>query len=324
MRLVIVPIDEAAGGILVHNVADGQGHKALPKGHQIGVEDIAKLRALGREQVYVAQLEPGEVRENEAVTRIARAAAGKQVSLTQANSGRVNVAAAARGIFKINAAALARLNSIDGVALATVPANLAVEPKKMVATIKTIGLGLPERALQAVEAFRREEGPTLWVQPLPTARVALILTGSPEARRRVEETFTPPIRGRVEELGGQLAAYEYSAEDAAAIAASLTRALANGADCVILAGETSIMDADDVTPRGIKAAGGRIEVFGAPVEPGNLLLLAYCGEVPVIGAPGCVKSREMNVVDLILPRLLAGERVSRADVLELANGGLLL
>ena len=113
-------------------------------------------------------------------------------------------------------------------------------------------------------------------------------------------------------------------EDADAIGETLEKMLAQGAQIVILAGETSIMDADDITPRGVQRAGGTIELYGAPVEPGNLLLLAYCGEVPVIGAPGCIKSRETNAVDLILPRLLAGERVTREDVNALAEGGLLI
>jgi molybdenum cofactor cytidylyltransferase len=324
MRLTIAPIEQSVGGILVHNVADGEGHKALPKGHQLTTADIEKLRALGKTVVYVARLEPGDVRENEAVARIGRAVAGENISATQATAGRVNLLATARGVLKLDDATLTRLNSIDGVTVATLPAHTLVETKRMLATIKTIGLALRESALQQVESLASERGSAIWVRALAAARVAVILTGSDEARQRVQETYSEPIRARVEELDGQIFSRAYVEEDANAIAEAVSGAMENGADCVILAGETSIMDADDITPRGIIAAGGAIELYGAPVEPGNLLLLAYCGKVPIVGAPGCVKSRETNVVDLILPRLLSGERVSRADVIALANGGLLI
>jgi molybdopterin biosynthesis enzyme len=162
------------------------------------------------------------------------------------------------------------------------------------------------------------------VRALPNARVAVIFSGSEEARGRIEKTFTPAIQGRVEELGASIVSTEYVQHEENAIAAAIERARGQTVDCVIIAGETSIMDASDVTPGGIQRAGGVIEAYGAPVEPGNLLLLAYADHLPIIGAPGCVKSRDTNVVDLILPRLLAGERVGKKDIVALANGGLLI
>ncbi len=324
MRLATVKIEDAVGGILVHNVADADGHKALTKGHKLTPEDTQKLRALGKTEVYVAQLNADDVREDDAVRRLAQAIVGLNLEATPAVSGRINLLAKMRGILKLNAGALERFNSLEGVAVATIPAHGVVGPKKMVATIKTIGLALPERTLQEAEAVAHECGPAIWVRSLPKTRVAVILTSDPQARRRVHDTYGEPIRARVQELGGEIVSSASVDEDSGAIAQAIQRALMDNADCVILAGQTSIMDADDITPRGIKGAGGTIELYGAPVEPGNLLLLAYCGETPVVGAPGCVKSRETNVVDLILPRLLAGEHVSRADVAALANGGLLI
>jgi molybdenum cofactor cytidylyltransferase len=324
MRLAIVPIEQSIGGILVHNVADAEGRNALMKGHQLTPADVDKLRSLAKTEVYVAILESGDVRENDAAGRIGRLVAGENTSVTAASGGRVNLLATTRGVINQNGEALRRLNSIDGVTMASRPDHTVVEPKGMLATIKTIGLALPERALRQVEAIAHEHGTAIGLRALTAARVAVILTGSAEARRRVQDTFAGPIRSRVEELGAHIVSSVYVEEEAGAVAEAVSHATENGAECVILAGETSIMDADDVTPRGIKAAGGTIEVYGAPVEPGNLLLLAYRGQVPIIGAPGCVKSRDTNVVDLILPRLLSGERVSRADVIAMANGGLLI
>jgi molybdenum cofactor cytidylyltransferase len=327
-----VGIEDAVGGVLIHNIADAQGHKALSKGHRLIERDVETLRALGKTSVVVGLFEAGDVGENEAASRIARAVAGVNVALSAVSGGRINLMANTHGILKVNDEALNEINSLDGVTLATIPANTVVAPKKMVATIKTIGLAIPEQNLNAVEEIaRRTASPAerkvtnaIEIREFRHTRVAVILTGSEEARDRVQKTFMPAIQSRVEELGSGIVLRDYVEHEPTAIAGAIERARAENVECVILAGETSIMDASDVTPSGIVQAGGKIEVYGAPVEPGNLLLLAYADDLPIIGAPGCVKSRDVNVVDLILPRLFAGERVRKRDVVVLANGGLLI
>ena len=320
MRLENIPIDQAIGAILVHNIVDAEGRKALSKGKLVRAEDVDKLRALGKQSVYVAIPEPGDVREDEAATRLAQLVAGDKIERSKPSGGRVNFYATERGFIRTNATNLKRINELDGITLATVRNFTPVAPKKLIATLKTIGLALPETTLRAAE----EIGVVLTIAPVSDQKVAIILTGSENGRARVREVFAPPIRARVEELGAQVMVEDYVTEEEGAIANAIEAATRAGAQMIILAGETSIMDAGDITPRGIQRAGGQIELYGAPVEPGNLLLLAYYGAVPIIGAPGCMKSRETNVVDLILPRLLAGERVSRADVVALADGGLLI
>jgi len=317
-------IDQAVGGVLIHNIADAQGHKALHKGHRLTSADIEKLRALGKTQVFVGIFDEGDISENEAATRIARAVTGENVTSSAVTTGRINLFATVRGLLHINADALNEINSMDGITIATIPAHTVVEPKKMLATIKTIGLAFTETSLQNVEQIGKDAQGVIHVHELQPSRVAVILTGSAEARAGVEKSLMPAIRGRVEELGSHIILQEYVEHHRDAISNAVRRALEQHVDCVIIAGETSIMDASDVTPMGIVQAGGRIEVYGAPVEPGNLLLLAYANNVPIMGAPGCVKSRDTNVVDLILPRLLAGERLRKRDIVALANGGLLL
>lgn len=323
MKLTHLPISESIGGILIHNIADRTGRKALPKGHQLRAEDLDKLASLGLETVFVGVLETGDLRENQAAERIASAVSGDNISLSAASGGRVNLHSTTRGVFYVHPL-LDQVNSFPGITVATIPAHSIVEPRKMVATVKTIGLAIPEETVAGVEAICRETQGILAVRPMRQLKVAVILSGSQEAKDRVERTFISPIQSRVEDLQGVILSLEYVEHESEPIAEAIRRALAGGADCVIIAGETSIMDEGDVTPEGIRLAGGKIETFGAPVEPGNLLLLAYAGQVPIIGAPGCVKSRDTNVVDLILPRLFAGEHLARRDIIALANGGLLL
>jgi molybdenum cofactor cytidylyltransferase len=324
MQLKHISIDNAIGAILVHNIVGADGRKALAKGHVITADDITKLRTLGKDLVYVAVLDPGDMREDDAATQLARTVAGDGIELSKPSGGRVNLYATQNGFLKINRDALKRVNELQGVTLATIPRYSPLAPRKMIATLKTVGLALPEATLREAEKIVGARGKMLDVVPCHIENVAVVLTGSESGKARTQETFAPPIRARVEALGAHVMAEAFVNEDADAIAATLVAVLGAGAQLVIIAGETSIMDANDITPHGIKQIGGNIELYGAPVEPGNLLLLAYIGSTPIIGAPGCIKSREMNVVDLILPPLFAGERVTRQDVIELAEGGLLV
>jgi molybdopterin biosynthesis enzyme len=199
-----------------------------------------------------------------------------------------------------------------------------IQAGKIVATIKIIPFAVVERHLRAAEAVAREARGVVSVRPLKSIAAALILTGGPAGKAKTIAAFEPAIRSRLEALGATLLKPTYYiAEDREEIAHTLRQAVRQGAGLVIIAGETSIMDINDITPQGIVQAGGRVEHYGAPVEPGNLLLLAYLGDVPVIGAPGCARSKSTNIMDLILPRLLTGERLTRKDIIALGNGGLL-
>ncbi|NTU86338.1 MAG: molybdopterin-binding protein, partial [Chloroflexales bacterium] len=221
-------------------------------------------------------------------------------------------------------------NELDGLAVATLPAHRLVRPGGDLATIKVIPFAVPEAALRCAEAAGHSAGGVLRVRPLSLRRVGVVLVSSPAARLRVERGVYPAIEGRVAELGGAILACWPVPLDEGAVAEAVAALRAAGAELIIIAGETSVMDLDDVTPRGIRLAGGRVEHYGAPVEPGNLLLLAYLDPpgpaappLPVLGAPGCVRSRDANIVDLLLPRLMAGEHVRRRDIVALGHGGLL-
>jgi molybdenum cofactor cytidylyltransferase len=277
--------------------------------------------------VYVASPAPDDVDEDSAATRLAAAAMGPGLTLSGPASGRANIVATALGVFRVDPARLAAVNSAEGLTMATLRGDRAVRPGQLVATVKVVPFALPGRVVADVEAAARDGGPLLRVDPIEPRRAALILSGSPSIQERVRAEFEPPLRARIEALGSALDGVDFVAlEDDAgeeALAGTLTRRLAAGVGLVVLAGETAIVDRRDIAPRAIEKAGGEVACFGVPVDPGNLLLLAYVGAVPVLGAPGCARSRKTNVVDWVLPRLLAGERLSRADLLGLGHGGLL-
>jgi molybdopterin biosynthesis enzyme len=230
--------------------------------------------------------------------------------------------AAVMGLFKVDVEALLAFNELDGITLATIPTNTVVPPKTMVGTIKIIPYGIHRTRLEAAESIAARTK-LVQIKPFVVRQAVLITTGSEAAREKVVTSFSPALRDRLAGYNTQMIEGPYVPEDETEISQALHQALISGAEMILIAGETSIMDADDITPRAIKAVGGEIVHHGAPVEPGNLLLLAYRGDVPIVGAPGCAKSKSHNVVDMILPRLAAGERLTRRDIIELGHGGYL-
>ena len=326
-RFSSLPLDQATGKILGHNVAGADGRTALRKGRPLTPEDIATLRGLGRGVVYVAELGTDDVGEDAAARRIAEAAAGEELRLSGTSSGRVNLVATALGVLRVDGARLARINGIEGVAFGTPLSHSVVRPGQVAATVKIVPYALPEEAVREAEGLAREGGSLLRVDMLPGRSVGLILSGTPSARERITRDFEGPLRARLESLGSSLQGIDFvPLEDEtgeAALAEALLRQARAGVGLIVLAGETAIVDRHDIAPLAIERAGGQIACFGAPVDPGNLLLVAYLGAVPVLGAPGCVRSPKINVIDWVLPRLLAGERLARADIVAMGHGGLL-
>jgi molybdenum cofactor cytidylyltransferase len=212
------------------------------------------------------------------------------------------------------------------VTIASLASDSVVRPGQTVATVKVIPYAVPEAEVARGESIAARGSPLFQVNALPRRRVGLVLSGSPSVREELTESFTPLVE-RVTALGSEVSERAYvTLEDERgeeALAEALRRQREQSVDLILLAGETAIMDRHDITPRAVERAGGRIVSVGAPVDPGNLLMLGYLGEVPVLGAPGCARSRKVNVVDWVLPRLLAGDRLSREDIVAFGAGGLL-
>lgn len=320
-------LGDAQGKILGHNVAGPDGRRLLRKGRPLSAADIETLRALGRSAVYVFEPGPEDIGEDEAARRVALAAAGPGIDAAAPSAGRANLIARERGVLRLDPERLTALNLSEGVCLSTLPRDAAVSPRQIVATVKVIPYAVASEALARAVGAAAQGGPLLCLDPLPPRRVGLILSGSPAVASRVTRDFDAPLRSRVEALGSSVDWVEFvPLEDEAgeeALAQALRRQAGAGAGLIVLAGETAIVDRADIAPRAIERAGGEVAGFGAPVDPGNLLLVAYLGTVPVVGAPGCARSRKVNVVDWVLPRLLAGERLSRRDIAALGAGGLL-
>jgi molybdopterin biosynthesis enzyme len=323
MELKVVGLEQAAGKLLAHNVVDHAGRKVLRKGTPVGKEELARLRELGHTRVWVAELSPDDVPEDEVAGRLAEAIRGSGIEISSLSTGRANLQAVRNGILKVHTHVLRRINRIAGLAVATLRNNTVAKQGQIVATVKVVPYALPRSDMERTEQAAREADGVLCIRPFQPMKVGIVASGDRASEDQLRRVFGRAVRERVEEVGSQVADELFVLEEPDAITQAIRRLLDDGMDILVIVGETSIVDVDDITPRAVKAAGGEIEAYGAPVDPGNLLMLAYVNGVPVVGAPGCVRSRSANVVDLVLPRLLAGEHLTRDDIAELGHGGLL-
>lgn len=320
-------VSEAAGTLLTHNVADSDGRKVLKKGTRLSEEHLSRLAELGHQRVTVAILEADDVHEDEAALALAEALRTDGLRLTRVTGGRVNLVAEVDGLLEVDAERLLELDMLPGITLATVPPRTVIGPRQktaQVATLKIIPYAVRRRDLErALELARPRPGILEVRSLLQGRRAALLLTGEPSAHDKLHADFVPPTRTRLERLGVALVTVEAVPQEVSAIREAAGR-LAAHVDLLVIAGQTSIMDEDDITPRALREAGARIVVHGAPVEPGSLLALAYFPQTPVLCAPGCARGLNYNVVDIVLPRLLLGDRLERADIAALGLGGLLV
>lgn len=316
MRQMILPTEQAIGLIARHNISDERGHKLVAKGRRLDAGDITRLREHGIDTIAVVRLEADDMDENQAADVVATRIAGAAIRVRPAHHGRADVQATQAGMLMVDEVALQAWHTIAGVTIATRLRHTAVTPGQRVATVKILPFALP--AAQVTAGW----GVVVSVRPFVRTRVAVLLVGTPASYPRLRELHLVALQRRLQVVTAEVVVEQRVLPAEAELSQAL-QAVAQQADLVITLSETSIMGHDDVIPQAIERAGGVVTCYGAPVEPGNLLLLAQMGTVPILGAPGCVRSRMRNVVDMVLPRLVADDVPSARDIYALGHGGLL-
>lgn len=325
MKLRTIKVEEAVGKVLSHDITKivkGE-FKGAPfkKGHVIKNEDVPELLKLGKENVYVLELEPGDVHEDEAGIRLGTAVAGDGVKWGEPKESRVNLYAEYDGLLKINVPVVEAINDLPDVILSTLPNNMVVQEGELIAGTKVIPLAVQEKTVSNVEKICRQAGWVIKILPFKSFKVGVVITGNEVYKNRIRDGFGPVIKEKVEYFGSTVLGVEFTPDNEEIIAEKIKKMAAGGAGMIIVTGGMSV-DPDDVTPNAIRLAGAKVEKYGSPALPGAMFMLAYLGDVPVMGVPACGMFFKVTVVDLILPRLLAGERVTRKDIVALAHGGL--
>lgn len=326
MRHQVVAVPEALEAILMHNIADSGGKSVLKKGTRLAEEHLVQLAEMGCATVDVAILEEGDVHEDEAATCLAAALKTEHMILSRPAGGRVNLRVQADGVLEVDADRLLELNMIPGIALGTRRQHAVVGPNQEtdnIGTVKIIPFAVRRSLLDlAVELAQRRPG-IVEVRPFqPGRRVAMLFVGESSVHDKLAETFLPATKTRLERLAAQLVITEAVVQEEQAIGQAVARLL-EMVDLLVIAGQTSVMDEDDTTLRALRVVGAESTLSGSPVEPGNMLALAYFPGKAAVCAPGCAQSLKRNVMDLVLPRLLLGDRLERRDIAALGLGGFL-
>ena len=321
-----IKLKEAVGTQLAHDMTEVRPGEfkgaAFQKGHTVCNEDLCRLQKMGKNHLYVVDLDEDEIHEDQAAPILADALAGDGIIWKdEPREGKIKLHAEKDGLFAVNTAALAAFNMVDEVMCATLHNHTLVKKGELVAATRAIPLIMKRTPIQRAAAIARHNGAVLAVNSIQKARVGLVITGNEVYQGLIEDRFAPILTQKVEALGSQVAGVAFAPDEAGLISKAIRSHLDRGCDLLMLSGGMSV-DPDDVTRQGIRSAGATEMHYGASMLPGAMFLAAYLGDVPLLGVPACGLFHRITVLDLVLPRILAGEKIGKAELAFLGHGGL--
>ncbi|MEJ2157136.1 MAG: molybdopterin-binding protein [Desulfobacteraceae bacterium] len=326
--LTKIRVENAVGTRLAHDITEIRPDEfkgpAFRKGHKVQHQDLCRLMRMGKRHLYVLDLKEDQVHEDDAVFELAEALAGPGVTFGgQPKEGKLQIRAAYTGLFKVNAKALVEFNLIPDVMCASLHNNFPVSEGQDVAGTRAIPLVIDRKVLDEAVASAKIGQPVLSVKAYHRLRVRLIITGSEVYEGLIEDKFEAIVQRKLASFGAELLETVILPDDLEMIADHASRFLASDTDMIITTGGMSV-DPDDVTRLGIRKAGVDTLYYGAAALPGAMGMLAYKGDIPIVGIPACGLYHKATVFDLLLPRLLAGENPDHRDLARLAVGGMCL
>ena len=323
----LVKTEDAVGQVLCHDITQiikGVTKDAVfRKGHVVKEEDIPVLLSVGKEHLYIWEKEEGMLHENEAAEILRKICQGSNMHPSDVKEGKIELIADIDGVLKIDVEKLNRINSLGEIMIASRHGNFPIKKGDKIAGTRVIPLVIHEDKMKAAEEIGGDE-PIFQVRPYEKKKVGIVTTGSEVFKGRIQDTFTPVIREKIAEYGIEEAEHILCDDDHVKITEAIMVMIARGCNMVICTGGMSV-DPDDRTPLAIKNTGAEIVTYGAPVLPGAMFMLAYYdGAIPVMGLPGCVMYAKRTIFDLVLPRIMTGEKLKAKDLNLLGQGGLCL
>jgi hypothetical protein len=322
-----IKVETAVGTVLAHDVTriipgkfKGVGFK---KGHIIQEKDVAELKNIGKNHLYVLELSPDIIHEDDAALKICAAICGELVDWTDPVEGKSNMVCKADGLLKIDAATLMRINDIDDIIVSTLKNNTPCRQGQIVAATRIIPLTTAIEKIDRLVAICRNKQPIVRVLPFRHLKVGAVVTGTEVYKGIIHDAFDEFVKTIIVSYGCEVADKLIVPDDTRAISDAINQLVASGCDLIVTTGGLSV-DPDDVTREGILETGARLVAYGAPVLPGAMFLYALYDNIPIIGLPACVYYHRATAFDLILPRILAGETITRGDIIAMGHGGLCL
>ncbi|MBQ9330512.1 MAG: molybdopterin-binding protein [Oscillibacter sp.] len=322
-----IPTREAVGHVLCHDmtqiIKDQYKDARFRKGHVVTEEDIPVLLSMGKENLYVWEMTPGMVHEDDAAERLAALCENDHMTRSAVKEGKIELSAACDGLFRVRSQALMAVNSLEDIMIATRHGNTPVRKGDKLAGTRVIPLVIAEEQLRAAEAAAGD-APLLELLPYIKTTAVIVATGGEVRSGLIQDTFTPVVRDKLAAYGIETLSVLYSGDGVDNVAEAIAQARSLHPELILCTGGMSV-DPDDNTPGGIRRSGARIVTYGAPVLPGAMFLLGYYEDGTVVcGLPGCVMYAGATIFDLVLPRIAAGVEVTRGDIVSLGEGGLCL
>jgi len=318
-----IPVEKAVGMELCHDITEMNDHfkgVAFPRGHVVREEDIPHLLDIGKRTVFVWEAHAGEIHEDDCARRMAAMAPVAGAHYTEPAEGKVLLLADQRGMLRVNRQLLNRINHIGDLTICTLPDHYPVESGARLASMRIVPLVTKEAQILEAERLCAAE-PLLELHPYQKRTIGVVITGSEIYHGRIKDKFEPVVRNKMQHYPSEIVGVTICDDDLDMIVAAARRHLEQGADFLIFTGGMSV-DPDDLTPSAVRQLGADIVSHGVPSQPGNMTLVAYLGDIPILGVPGAAIKLPTTIFDVLLPQIFAGDRITKEELLQLADGGL--
>ena len=318
-----IRVQDAVGMTLCHDITkmvDGFKGPAFKRGHVIREEDIEELLNIGKQTVFIWEENAGELHEEDCALRLSAMAPVEGAHYTAPSEGKVLLIADTEGMFRVDTELLREINSIGDITISTLPDHFPVKKADRLASMRIVPLVTQEEQIICAEKMC-EDRKLLDLRPYHERKAGVIITGSEVYNGRIKDKFEPVVRAKLAKYPGEIVGVTICDDDLDMIVREAKKHLEHGADFLIFTGGMSV-DPDDITPTAIRQLGAEIITHGVPAQPGNMTLVAYLGDIPVLGVPGAAISLPTTILDVLLPQIYAGDRLTKQDLIRLGDGGL--
>lgn len=318
-----VKVEDAVGMTLCHDITamrDGFKGAEFRRGHVIEEADIPRLLDIGKRTIFVWEEHAGEIHEDDAALRMAKMSAMEGARQSGPSEGKILFFAERDGLFRVDAELQREINSIGDITISSLPDHYPVKAGARIASMRIVPLVTREEQIIRAEQLCAERR-LFALRPYQAKKVGVIITGSEVYSGRIKDKFEPVIRTKLKQYPSEIVGVAICDDDLDMICAAAQQHLENGADFLIFTGGMSV-DPDDLTPTAIRKLGAEIVTHGVPAQPGNMTLVAYLGDIPILGVPGAAISLPTTILDVLLPQVFTGDRLTKEELVKLGDGGL--
>lgn len=318
-----IKVQDAVGMQLCHDITemnDSFKGAVFKRGHIVRQQDIAHMLRIGKQHVFVWEEQAGEVHEDDCARRMAAMAPVAGTHYTEPSEGKVLLIADQSGMLRVNRKLLQRINSIGDITICTLPDHYPVEAGDRLASMRIVPLVTREEQIQEAEQLCVSEK-LLDLRPYQKKKVGVVITGSEIYHGRIPDRFGTVVQEKIKQYPSELVGIRICDDKLEEITDAAREHLENGADFLIFTGGMSV-DPDDLTPTAIRELGADIIRYGVPSQPGNMTLVAYLGDIPILGVPGAAIKLPTTVFDVLLPQIFSGDKITGEDLIRLGDGGL--